>query len=54
MDKRYCQQCMCAINTPEEADSDKKMMSVKWVEREGVAVAVSPAADCARMLSNPA
>ena len=23
-DKCYCQQCMCAINTPEEADSDKK------------------------------
>ncbi len=31
--KRYCQQCMCAINTPEEPDSGKKMMSAKWVDR---------------------
>ena len=27
MDKRYCQQSKCAINTPEEANSQKKMMS---------------------------
>ena len=32
MDKHYCQQCMCAMNTQEEAESDKKMMSVKWVD----------------------
>ena len=30
--KRFCQQCMCAINTPEEeeADSVKKMKPTKW------------------------
>jgi hypothetical protein len=51
--KRYCQQCMCAINTPEEADGGKKMMSAKWVNQNGVAVAMSPAAECVRMLSDP-
>lgn len=30
------------------------MMSAKWVEREGVLVAVSPAVECVRMLSDPA
>jgi hypothetical protein len=42
--KRYCQQCMCTINTPEEVDGDKKMMSAKWVDWNRVAVTVSPAA----------
>jgi hypothetical protein len=50
--KHYCQQCMCAINTPKEANSGKKMMSAKWVNQNGVAVAVSPAAECVRMLSD--
>jgi hypothetical protein len=54
--KRFCQQCMCAINTPEEeeADSVKKMKPTKWIDRGGVAiVAVSLAAECVRMLSDP-
>ena len=52
-DKRYCQQCMCAINTPEEVDSIMKMKPAKWIDRNGVAEAVSPAAECVRMLSDP-
>jgi hypothetical protein len=52
-DKRYCQQCMCAINTLEEENGGKKMMSAKWVDQNGVAVAVSPAAECVWMLSDP-
>ncbi len=52
-DKHYCQQCMCAIKTPEEPDGGKKMMSAKWVDQNGVAVAVSPAAKCVQMLSDP-
>jgi hypothetical protein len=50
--KHYCQQCMCAINTPEEANEGKKMMSAEWVDQNGVVVAVSPAAKCVRMLSD--
>ena len=53
-DKRFCQQCMCAINTPGEVGSGKQMMSARWVEREEVKVAGSPAAECVRMLSDPA
>jgi hypothetical protein len=41
------------INTPEEPDGSKKMMSAKWVDWNGVAVAVRPAAKCVRMLSDP-
>jgi hypothetical protein len=52
-DKRYIQQCMCSIVTPEEEDNDKKMSNTKWIESNGVLVAVSPAAECVRMLSNP-
>ncbi len=51
--KHYCQQCMCAINTPEAPDEGKKMMSAKWVDRNGVAVAGSPTAKCVQMLSDP-
>jgi hypothetical protein len=51
--KGYCQQCICAINTLEEADGGKKMMSAKWVDWNGVVVAVSPAAKCVWMLSDP-
>jgi hypothetical protein len=29
--KRYCQQCMCAINTPEVMECGKKIMSAKWL-----------------------
>jgi hypothetical protein len=52
-DKRYIQQCMCSIVTPEEEDNDKKMSNTKWIESNGVLVAVSPAAECVCMLSNP-
>ncbi len=51
--KRFCQQCMCSIITPEEANSSKKMLSAKWIDHNGVAVAVSPTAKCVCMLSNP-
>ncbi len=30
--KCYCQQCMCSIITPEEADSREKMISAKWID----------------------
>jgi hypothetical protein len=55
-DKRFCQQCMCSIVTPEEDNSGKqKMLNVKWIDRgEGDDVAVSPAAECVRLLSDPA
>ena len=52
-DKRFCQQCMCSILTPEEADSGKKMLSAKWIQRDGETIAVSPAAECVRLLSHP-
>ncbi len=52
-DKRFCQQCMCAINTPEESISVNKMTSAKWIDRNGVTEKVSPTAECVRMLSNP-
>lgn len=52
-DKRYCQQCMCSIVTPEAEDSGKQMLSAKWIEIDGDAIAVSPAAECVRMLSDP-
>ena len=44
---------MCVINTPVELDGGKKMMSAKWVDQNGVVVAVSPAAEWVRMLSDP-
>ena len=56
MDKRYCQQSMCSIVTPEEENSGKqKMLNAKWIDRGGGAgdIAVSPAAECVRLLSNP-
>ena len=35
-DKRFCQQCMCSIVTPEEDNSGKqKMLNVKWIDRGG-------------------
>ncbi len=39
---------------PNVADSGKQMLSAKWIERGGDAVAVSPAAECVRLLSDPA
>jgi hypothetical protein len=52
LDKRFCQQCICSIVTPEAADSGKQMLSAKWIECGGDAVAVSPAAKCIRLLSD--
>jgi hypothetical protein len=52
-DKRYCQQCMCSIVTPEETNANRQMLSAKWIDRGGDLVAVSPAAECVRMLSDP-
>ncbi len=52
-DKRYCQQCMCAINTPgEETNNNKPMLSAKWIDSDGDVVAVSPAEECVRILNN--
>ncbi len=46
---------MCSIVTPKEDNSGKqKMLNAKWIDRGGVDdVAVSPAAKCVRLLSNP-
>ena len=52
-DKRFCQQCMCSIITPEATDSVERMQSAKWINRGRPFVAVSPAAECARLLSDP-
>ncbi len=41
--KRYCQQCMCWILTPEMEDGGRQMLSSKWIECDGITVAVSPA-----------
>jgi hypothetical protein len=56
MDKRYCQQSMCSIITPKEENIGKqKMLNAKWIDRGGGdAVSVSPAAECVRLLSDPA
>jgi len=48
---------MCSIVTPEEEDNSgkQKMLNAKWIDRGGGDdVAVSPAAKCVRLLSNPA
>ncbi len=42
-DKCYCQQCMCCILTPETAHGGRQMLSAKWIERDGITVAMSPA-----------
>ena len=52
-DKRYCQRCMCCIICPQVEDSEKNMLSAKWVERDGETIAVSPADECVRLLSHP-
>jgi len=44
---------MCNIVTPEAAASVKQMQSAKWIDCGGLLVAVSPAAECVRLLSNP-
>jgi len=55
LDKRFCQQCMCSIvTTKEDNGSRQKMLNAKWIDRGGGDdVAVSPAAECVRLLSDP-
>jgi hypothetical protein len=52
-DKRYCQQCMCCILTPEMAQGGRQMLSAKWIECGGINIAVSPADECIHLLSDP-
>jgi hypothetical protein len=51
--KHYCQQCMCCILTPEMAQGGRQMLSAKWIECNGITIAVSPAGECVRLLSDP-
>jgi hypothetical protein len=51
--KHYCQQCMCCILTPEMAQGGRQMLSAKWIERNGINIAMSPADECVRLLSDP-
>ncbi len=53
-DKRYCQQCMCCILTPEMAHGRRQMLSAKWIECDNITIAVNPADKCICLLSNPA
>jgi hypothetical protein len=53
-DKRYCQQCMCCILTPETAHGGRHMLSAKRIECNGITIAVTPAEECVCLLSNPA
>jgi hypothetical protein len=52
-DKRYCQQCMCCILTPEMAHGGRQMLSAKWIERDGIIIAMSLTDECVRLLSDP-
>ncbi len=52
-DKRYCQQCMCCILTPEMAQGGRQMLSAKWIERNGINIAMSLADECVHLLSDP-
>jgi hypothetical protein len=51
--KCYCQQRMCCILMPETANGGRQMLSAKWIERNGIPVAVSPADKCVHLLSDP-
>jgi hypothetical protein len=51
--KRYCQQCTCCILTSETANGGKQILSAKWIEHDGITVAVSPADKCVHLLSDP-
>jgi hypothetical protein len=50
--KGYCQQCMCCILMPEIAQGGRQMLSAKWIERDGITIAVSLADECVRLLSD--
>jgi hypothetical protein len=45
---------MCCILMPEMASGGRRMLSAKWIERDGITIAVSPADKCVCLLSNPA
>jgi hypothetical protein len=51
--KRHCQRAMCMIYSPEAANSGREIQAVKWVERGGKLITVSPAEECVCLLSNP-
>jgi hypothetical protein len=51
--KCYCQQCMCCILTPEMAQGGRQMLSARWIEHDGINIAVSPADECIHLLSDP-
>jgi hypothetical protein len=51
-DKRYCQQCMCIL-TPEMAQGRRQMLSAKWIECDGINIAMNPADECVCLLSDP-
>ncbi len=53
-DKHYCQHCMCCILASESAHGRRQMLSAKWIERDGITVALGPADECICLLSNPA
>ncbi len=52
-DKRYCQQCMCCILTPEMAQGGRQMLSAKWIECNGINICVSLADEWDHLLSDP-
>jgi hypothetical protein len=52
-DKRYCQQCLCCILMPEIAQGGRQMLSAKWIECNGITIAMSPADECVHLLSDP-
>ena len=53
-DKRYCKRKMCSIVTPEAQEGAKRMCAAKWMQEGGGEVkAVSPAAECVRLLRAP-
>jgi hypothetical protein len=51
--KHYCQQCMCCILMPETAQGERQMLSAKWIERDGINIAMSLADECVCLLSDP-
>jgi hypothetical protein len=44
---------MCCLQMPETANGRRQMLSAKWIERDGIPVAVSLADECIHLLSDP-
>jgi hypothetical protein len=44
---------MCCILTPEMAQGGRQMVLAKWIECDGINIAVSPADECICLLSDP-